>query len=334
MTKPNLKDKVDTLMKKALNYASQSKFREGLSAINEALQLNPNHEEIWYNKGLMHKKLGEHEEAINSIDECLKINPTNPNAIIVKGNSFWALKDYDKALGCFEQAIKINPSNVLAWKNKKTLLESIGRIEEAHETEDDLIDIYVLEISKIINDRNFQKLFQNIDNNAVINSLPQIVQDFTFYVTEILNLQPHSVKAKSRKSEFNQMLREYPVVFGFSKVKIPKWDNKGLTFFDLGNINVLRLADMTDKVSSLVGLYETQLENIKMFVNNNKLIASIENYPGAFQKFQKTYNITPIEVQKKKETRSEQYKFCPACGSKCKISSKFCTKCGSPFKKS
>jgi len=63
----------------------------------KAIEINPNHAEAWYGKGVALGKLGKHEEALK----------------------------------CYEKAIEINPNHAKAWYGKGAALKSSGRATEA-----------------------------------------------------------------------------------------------------------------------------------------------------------------------------------------------------------
>ena len=56
---------------------------EALNNFNKAIQLNPNSDEAWYNRGTAKYRLGQYEEALKDINEALRQNPNNE---LAKGN--------------------------------------------------------------------------------------------------------------------------------------------------------------------------------------------------------------------------------------------------------
>jgi len=49
------------------------------------------------------------------------------------GDAYFALENYAEALNAYEQAIQHNPSDPLAWSNRGTALDALGRRKEAQE---------------------------------------------------------------------------------------------------------------------------------------------------------------------------------------------------------
>lgn len=54
---------------------NQGKWAYAIEAYDQALQIDPKHAKVLYNKGIALNGLGRYEEAIQAFDQQLKINP-------------------------------------------------------------------------------------------------------------------------------------------------------------------------------------------------------------------------------------------------------------------
>lgn len=111
---------------------TQGKTEEALVILKEALQLNPDDEDVHYNLGLAYARLGKSEEAIGQYREALRIFPDYVEAHNNLGNLFARLGRNGEAIPHLEAAIKIMPDYASAHNNLGTALQRIGRTNEAY----------------------------------------------------------------------------------------------------------------------------------------------------------------------------------------------------------
>ncbi|MGL6282104.1 MAG: tetratricopeptide repeat protein, partial [Microcoleaceae cyanobacterium] len=73
------------------------------------------------------------------MDRSLQINPQSEWAWNNKGIALRELKEYKKAIKCFDQAIHINPQYLDAWDNRVGCLLDAGRFKEALKNHDEAL---------------------------------------------------------------------------------------------------------------------------------------------------------------------------------------------------
>ncbi|HAC63794.1 MAG TPA: hypothetical protein DCF68_09705, partial [Cyanothece sp. UBA12306] len=71
----NESTKVDLLFEMGLLYAANINYQEAIEAWNKALEIKPDYDEAWNNRGIALGNLGRYEEAIASYDQALEIKP-------------------------------------------------------------------------------------------------------------------------------------------------------------------------------------------------------------------------------------------------------------------
>lgn len=113
---------------------------EALIAFDQAITLNPQHREAWNNKGVCLKDLGRFEEAITCLDQALTIDPMYDHPWINKSSVLLDQGKYEKAIACCDQALALNPS-AQAWSNKGVCLRRLGRLEEAIQCQEKALEI-------------------------------------------------------------------------------------------------------------------------------------------------------------------------------------------------
>ncbi len=72
--------------------------------------------EQWLEEGNAHYYLQQYDKAIADYTEALRLNPQYANAYYNRGNVYYVLKQYDKALADYDQALRLNPNHSDAQK--------------------------------------------------------------------------------------------------------------------------------------------------------------------------------------------------------------------------
>lgn len=137
----------------AVGYAlgEQGQYEKALEAYQSTLQLAPDHDTAWNNKGWAHENLQQWDAALAAYDRALELNPTNSHAwrnkasllhrlgrareasgtAVTASHDLYQQGRYAEALEACEQALQFNPRNAMAWNNKSVCLHKLGRLEEA-----------------------------------------------------------------------------------------------------------------------------------------------------------------------------------------------------------
>ena len=124
-----------------LIYAHEERFAEALIAFDEAIDLNPNSERSWSNKGAVLYKLGKYDEAIKAYDKAIEIDPKYANAWDGKGNALDDLGKHTEAIKAYDKAIAINRQFTRAWFDKGIALNRQNKSDEAIKAYDRAISL-------------------------------------------------------------------------------------------------------------------------------------------------------------------------------------------------
>ena len=98
----------------------------GILAYNEAIRLNPNFFEAYYNRGIVRNELGDKPGAIADFNQSLKINPNLAEAYGNRGIVRKDLGDKPGAIDDFNLALKINPNYDKAYYNRGIVRNELG----------------------------------------------------------------------------------------------------------------------------------------------------------------------------------------------------------------
>ena len=98
---------------------------------NEAIELNPNLYQAYYNRGLAYSVLRQYERAIQDYSKAIELNPNYFNAYNNRGNDYSNLKQYEKAIQDYSKAIELNPNYSAAYYNRGRAYEKLGNNSKA-----------------------------------------------------------------------------------------------------------------------------------------------------------------------------------------------------------
>jgi tetratricopeptide (TPR) repeat protein len=82
------------------------RYEEALAAYEQAIRLDPNFADAYYNKGIALNELKRHEEALAAYEQAIHLNPNDAYAYNGKGIALRDLKRYKEADQAFEKARK------------------------------------------------------------------------------------------------------------------------------------------------------------------------------------------------------------------------------------
>lgn len=140
----------EELYAKGNEFLKLKKYQEAIASYDKALEINNNHLDAWFNKGIALHNLGEPEEqtvgqiTIKSnpgkpqeelvcFDKVLKINPEHAEAWLKRGIALHDLGRYEDANASYDRVLEINPKCADAWHGKRGALWNLGKHDDALE---------------------------------------------------------------------------------------------------------------------------------------------------------------------------------------------------------
>ena len=109
-----------------------------LSDVNHALRIAPKFRDALLNRATIYKSLGDIQSALDTYEDIVKSDPNDAYAWSNLGDAIetrnnYSKKDLSEALFAFNQALRVNPEFEDALFNKGSVLNQLGRYEEAIE---------------------------------------------------------------------------------------------------------------------------------------------------------------------------------------------------------
>jgi tetratricopeptide (TPR) repeat protein len=104
---------------------------EATESCQKAIELRPTDHNAWLLLGLIRGEAGDLEGELRSYDNALRLDPGNRSALLNRGTALYRAKKLDQALKSFDQLINANNEDAMAWNNRGIVLKTMGRRRDA-----------------------------------------------------------------------------------------------------------------------------------------------------------------------------------------------------------
>jgi tetratricopeptide (TPR) repeat protein len=125
------KEAADELVRYAEDMTNANRLDEALKHIDNALQIDPQNDFAWGDRGLILDKQDRIEESLASFSKAIEINPNNPITWLNKGLTLLKNNRLKESIECFDMAIENRQDYAKAWYNKGRALSILGEINSS-----------------------------------------------------------------------------------------------------------------------------------------------------------------------------------------------------------
>ena len=119
------------LVQQAIEKNLKGEYKEALAVLNEAVRLNINDGDAYFNRALAYYQLNKKEQAIQDLTKAITLNNKFIEAYVNRGNIYLELQEYPKAVSDYKKVLSINPKNPLAHNNLGLVYMNLGEYEQA-----------------------------------------------------------------------------------------------------------------------------------------------------------------------------------------------------------
>lgn len=116
-----------------VDLAQEGQFPEALTAVDQALAMDPNFTLAWVTRAGILTATGNFTEALEATDRAIALNPNQSEAWTNRASALIQLDRNTEALESADRAIEIDPRLSEAWIDKATALSNLNRTEDANE---------------------------------------------------------------------------------------------------------------------------------------------------------------------------------------------------------
>lgn len=109
----------------AKNYDGAAKF------YSEALNLKPNWDWAYNNRGAAYNELGKYQQAIQDLNKAIELNPNNSEVYNNLGNSYLYLQQYQQAISYYNKAIQFNGGDAKLYNNRGEAYRYLNQFDSA-----------------------------------------------------------------------------------------------------------------------------------------------------------------------------------------------------------
>ncbi|HEY6626494.1 MAG TPA: tetratricopeptide repeat protein [Ignavibacteriaceae bacterium] len=106
---------------KGVYYDEQGKFEQAISEYVKAIEVNPNYEVAYNNRGMSYYNQGEYERAISDYTKAIGLNPKYADAYNNRGIVYYEQGQNNQAISDYTMAIELNASYAKAYHNRGLL---------------------------------------------------------------------------------------------------------------------------------------------------------------------------------------------------------------------
>ena len=118
---PGMCETVADWLDKASALSDGKKYSDPIKAIdylNNAVKIQPENAEIYYNRGVAYDNLGQYQPAIKDYNQAIHLKPDYAEAYYNMGTIYSEIGQYQLAIEDFNQAIRLKPNDAEAYHNR------------------------------------------------------------------------------------------------------------------------------------------------------------------------------------------------------------------------
>ena len=118
-------------LKKGIDYGRHDKYDEAIAEFSNALKINPNSANIYYDRGVIYDKKGDLDQAIADFGKAIEIDPGLTDAYYNRGFAYYRKGDPEDAIPDYNKVIELSPNSADAYYGRGLAYSKKGNLDEA-----------------------------------------------------------------------------------------------------------------------------------------------------------------------------------------------------------
>ncbi|MGB6128477.1 MAG: tetratricopeptide repeat protein [Psychrilyobacter sp.] len=110
---------------------TETNYKENIKLYDKAIELDPNYQIAYYERGFSNFSLNKFEKAILDYSKAIELNPNYMEAYSLRGHSKACLKQYKEAILDYNKAIELDPNNIKTYGNRGVAKINLGEYIDA-----------------------------------------------------------------------------------------------------------------------------------------------------------------------------------------------------------
>ncbi|HBB34236.1 MAG TPA: serine/threonine protein kinase [Cyanobacteria bacterium UBA8803] len=219
----------------------RGKDRQAIERYTKVLELQPNNDSAYDQRGRIYSRLGESQKALADFSKAIQLNPRKERAYYQRGNIRWQLGDRQGAKDDYTQALQIDPTLTAAYVNRGSVLADLGDEKAAVKDYTQAIELEPNLAAAYLN-RCLSRSNLGDQRGAIADC------------TQAINIRPNHAfayqnrgLARRRRGDVRGAIEDYNVAIQLAPEDADPYYNRGLARQELGDIQGA-IADYTQAI--------------------------------------------------------------------------------------
>lgn len=258
-------------------------YAEALAAYQRAIALEPERAEFWANRGHILVRLQQHSEAIASYDKAIALQPNNSEYWQYKGSLLARLQKYAEALTAYEKASLLTPEKYEVWHLKGNLLAKLQQTEQA-------VIAYKQAVS--IDPKKYESWY-NLGN--ALGQLQRYVESVNAY-NQAIELKNDDYKVWHNRGFMLGKMQLYEAAIASYEKAIMLNQRNYESWYNRGNL-LEQLHRYNEAIASYDKAIEIKPDDPRLWYNCGKILEKLQRFEEAVASYQRAINIQPEQAE-------------------------------------
>ena len=121
----------ESALRKGVDFNRQDKYDEAIAEFNNAIKINPNSANAYYNLGIIYDKKSDSDKAIANFSKAIGIDPALADAYYNRGSIYYKKGAFDDAISDYSKAIELSPKLADAYYARGLAYSKKGNLDQA-----------------------------------------------------------------------------------------------------------------------------------------------------------------------------------------------------------
>ncbi|HIK06106.1 MAG TPA: tetratricopeptide repeat protein [Trichormus sp. M33_DOE_039] len=251
----------------------KGEYSASISHYNQALKLNLQNPELYYQRGSAYYQIGDYEKAIADYSQVISFNTTDAKAYHKRGLALSQMGAYEAAINDYTQSILINPHIAITYKNRAEARSCLGDNQGAIEDYTQAIKI----------NPQYADIYKNPDIARYITKNQSGFNQAVPINSHDANAYKNRGNVRADIGDYQGAIADYTQALQINPHLADVYYNRGNVHCDLGDEEGA-IADYTQAI-------QINPNYADAYYNRGNIYAGMKNLQAAIMDFQKAANI-------------------------------------------